>query len=101
MLSGLPRNSQTAFHFALESVPPALLISLRSFQPIEAGEEPTFPSPRTAHVPLQGTVYALQGNTWWCGSLLKPLCLGEHFPGLWTSTVATAFTVTAKLNSIL
>lgn len=38
LLSGLPHNGQTAFHFVLESIPPALPTSLSSLQPTEWGE---------------------------------------------------------------
>lgn len=76
VLSGLPHNGQTAFHFVLESIPPALLTSLWSLQPTEWGE--------AAHIlQLENGCYLSLGHfllseeklveVW--VSVLKPLCL--------------------------
>lgn len=77
VLSGLPHNGQTAFHFALESIPPALLISLSSLWPPEQGEAADIPQPKNGYYLSLGHLLLSEEQQLvvWV-SLLNPLCLG-------------------------
>lgn len=60
MLPGLPCNDQTALHFTPESLPPALLTSLRSSQPQRGGG--SLPAARARLTSLRGTFFFLKRN---------------------------------------
>lgn len=81
MLPGLPCNDQTAFHFAPESLPPALLTSLRSSQPQRGGG--SLPAARARLTSLRGTFFFLKRNQGRLRLSEEATLSWTQFPGLW------------------